>query len=417
MSKKKRKQRETPEIKKEIPIHDDPYWKVSSIYMDAHRIGRFLGKFERFNYEHPLWTEELLDGTPTFYSVLGVARGATKDEIQKAFGKKIKFSSYSRDVIEEAFEVLGDPKLQKEYDELLFIFEQITKCMPPVEKSELIKNHDTCLRVEKDFVRMGQLLPKYKEYLNLHLHGLPDLYEIIGLTKNSSFEEINNQCETGSELFKKIFTILGDYASREEYDFLMYFNQKYSNRMQLEESNRRRRRWENIDKKVFDRMVLTALSGTDESEKLRGRVFEIFKNNQDWEKYLPPNKETFFSILGLDIGSLSDDKKEIEKALRDKYRNLEKTPQVNLAYSVLKNASQRNDYMLVFENIELLNAYQKIFSDEEDEEPAVFSPKMMQKGRMKESTKKEVPHNQMTFEDIEKIIGNILEKHAQEQKG
>jgi curved DNA-binding protein CbpA len=412
MSKKKRKQRKAPEIKKEIPLQDDPYWKVSGIYMDAHRVGRFLSKFERFDHEHPLWTEELLDGTPTFYSVLGTARGATKDEIQKAFAEKMRFSSYSRDVINEAFEVLSDPKLQKEYDELLLIFEQITKCMPAAEKNELIRNHDACLRAEKDFIRMGQLLPKYKEYLNLNVHGLPDLYEMIGLTKNSSFEEIKSKCETGSELFKRIFTILGEKASREEYDFVMYFNQKYSNKMQLEESNRKRRRWESIDRKVFERIVFAALSGTDEGEKFRERVFEIFKDNQDWVKYLPPNKETFFSILGLDISSLSDDKKEIEKTLRDKYRNLEKTPQVNLAYSVLKNASQRNDYMLLFKNVELLNAYKKILLDEKDEETEVLSPEMMQKGKMKKSKKKKIPHDQMTFEDFEKIIMNFLKKYV-----
>lgn len=411
MSKKKRQGNNPPKIKHEIPLQDDPYWKVSSIYMDAHRIGRYIYKFGQFGERHPLWTEELMDGTPTFYCVLGIAKGTTKDEIQKAYEEKIKFSSYSHDVIEEALEVLSDPKLQKEYDDLLFIFEQITKCMPPMEKNELIKNHETCLRVERDFARMGRIQPQYQRFLSIHLFGAPDLYEIVGLNKDSSFEEIKGQCETGSELIKKIYTILGNPVKREEYDFMMYFIQKYGDRSKHEQRKRRGKKWVNMDRDLFEKIILNALDHSDDAEKFKRRMFEILTNNQDWQQYLPPNKETFFSILGLDKSSLSGDKKEIEKIIREKYRYLEKTPKINLAYSVLKNESLRSDYLQLIENIELLNAYKKIFSDEDGEEMVIAPPEMARKGRMKE----EIPHTQITFEDIEKIIENILEKQARMQ--
>jgi curved DNA-binding protein CbpA len=406
MSKKKKRGKNPPLIKHEIPIQDDPYWKVSSIYMDSHRIGRFLIKFEQFDEEHPLWTEELLDGTPTFYCILGVSRNATKDEIQKAFEEKLKFSSYSKDVIKEAFEVLNDLKLQKEYDELLFIFEQMTKCMSHMEKSELIENHNANISIENEFVRMGCIQPQYEQFLSLHLFGAPDLYEMVGLNKKSSFEEIKSQCETGSELIKKIYTILGNPAKREEYDFMMYFIQKYGERSKHEQRKKRMITWINMDRNLFEKIMVNALDRSDDAEKLKRRMFEILTNNQDWQQYLPPNKETFFSILCLDKSSLSCDKKEIEKIIREKYRYLEKTPKVNLAYSVLKNESQRSDYLQLIENIELLNAYKKIFSDEEDEEMDIVSSKIARKGRMERSTKKE-QYTQITFEDIEKAIENI----------
>jgi hypothetical protein len=149
--KKGRREDRSTEMKKEMPIENDPYWKVSNLHMDVHRVGRFVDKFEQLEDEHPEWTDELLDGTPSFYCVLGVPRGAGKDEVREAFDMKSKFSSYPGYILDEAFEVLNDPELQKKYDELVFVFEHFTKCMPPRIKNELIYKHDLCKRIEKEF--------------------------------------------------------------------------------------------------------------------------------------------------------------------------------------------------------------------------------------------------------------------------
>ena len=45
-------------------------------------------------------------------------------------------------------------------------------------------------------------------------------------------------------------------------------------------------------------------------------MFEILCDNKDWIPYLPPNNETFFSILGLDRNLLSGDKRDIETIIR-----------------------------------------------------------------------------------------------------
>jgi hypothetical protein len=106
MSKKKKKKQRYPEVQQEIPVHDDPYWEVSGMYLDPQRIGRYIIKFERFEDMYPVWVDELMAGVPTFYCVLGVAKGTVKNEIEKAFEKKMKLSSYPDNVIEEAFNVL-----------------------------------------------------------------------------------------------------------------------------------------------------------------------------------------------------------------------------------------------------------------------------------------------------------------------
>ena len=409
MSKHKKKSREEkiPEVIKDISIEDDPYWKVGGVHMDAHRLGKFLNKFERFEEKHSEWTDGLLDGAPTFYCVLGVLKGSGIDEVKKAYDMKSAFSSFHQYIIDEALDVLSDPKLQKEYDELLLVFEQMTKCMPPLEKNEMIQIHSLRVNAEKEFARMRPLLPRYKTYMDFYINGMPDIYEITGLDRDSSIEEIKTRCDGGSDLYKKIFDILGNTASLEEYDFVMRFMLKFGDRSEIEKRMNRKKRWEGLDKNLFEKTVLFGLCNSEEMEKFKKRLYEILKSNQDWLQYLPPNKETFFSTLGIDKISLPDDKKEIEKVIREKYRTFEKTPKINLAYTVLKNASQREDYLYLMQNIDILNTTQKIFSDEEP----VVQPEKMLKGRKKKSSKQTKSYEQKTLDDLfMEIIGNMLKK-------
>ncbi len=411
MSKKKNKQKEPdkPVLKQEIPIQDDPYWKVSSLHLDMHRVGRSLIRFERFEEEYPEWTEALLEGMPTWYCVLGVHRGASEEDIEEAYTKKSQFSYFSGHYIEEAYDVLIDKYLQKKYDELLFIFEQYTKCMPASEKKELIEIHNNNLKCEKDFIRMSEIQPQYMKFLEIQLFGVPDLYEIIGYGQDATTEDIRKKCEDGSELFKKIYSILGDPEKRDDYDFMMYFVGKYGSIEYHEKRNSRTKKWEKIDRKTFEQIILMSLDHSDDAMRTQRRRNEILTANQDWINHLPPNKDTFFSILGIDQSSLSGDKKEIEKLLREKYRYLEKTPRVNLAYSVLKNESQRADYIWLFDDIHIFNALKFIASDDEEEKEKrrVFAKPNKGKGTKKKSTKKSPP--QITFEDLERAFEKIKE--------
>ncbi len=406
MSRKKNRQKEPakPVLEQEISIQDDPYWKVSSLYLDMHRIGRFLKQFEYFVDEFPEWTEPLLAGVPTLYFVLGVLRGASEEEIEKAYSKKSKFSYFTDDLIEEAYDVLTDEYLQKKYDELLSLFEQYSKCLSASEKKELIETHNENLKCEKEFIRMSEIQPQYDKFLDIYLFGAPGLYEIIGCGHDASTEDIKRKCENGSELFKKIDSILSDPKKRDDYDFFIYFVGKYRSREVLENRDRKINKWEKIDKKSFEQIILMALD-PDDTMRIEKRMTEIFNANQDWMKYLPPNKETFFSILGIDQSSLSGDKKEIEKILREKYRSLEKTPIVNLAYSVLKNESQRANYIWILDNSHIFKAMKSIGSDEDEEEEKGEVFGKSKKGKKKKSPKKIPP--QITFEDIERMMNQI----------
>ncbi len=396
MSKKKRKQSAPQIIKQEISVQDDPYWKVSGIYMDAQRVGRFIARLKRFDDEHTEWTDDIMNGVPTYYCVLGVSKGATKEKIEKAYKRKLEFSSYPDEVIEEAFGALSDPVLQKEYDELLFVFEQITKSMLVTEKNELIKRHSEFINTEKDFDRMKQILDNtYKGHHLLYRHGAPDLYELAGFAKDATFEEIKKRCEAGSELLNRICSIFTNSNLRKDYNFMMDFTVKYASEEILKEREKKKEKWKNINKSILERLILIALSAPDSLEKYMRRYEDILNSNHDWKQYL--SSETFLSILGLNRSSFAGDKKDIEAAVREKYRPIEKTPKVNLAYSVLKNAAQRDDYLWLLDNHEMLDALADLFEEEEEEKAP------------EETKQKKIPSTQ-------ELLDALLKLFAKEKK-
>ena len=429
MSKKKKKQKQSDSstVKQEISILDDPYWKVSSIFVDMHRIGRFINMFEHFEVRHPEWVQDLMEGTPTYYCILGVEKGVAKSQIEQAYENKQGLSSYSDEIIEEAFDVLSNPRLKKEYNKLLFIFEQITKCMPPHEKNELIKNHADNINTEKEYIRIRPILEKYKWYYVLYMKGMPDLYEVAGIAQDSPEEAFKKYSDSDSEFMQKIFSLLSNKSFREEYDFLIYFINTHSEPEILEKMEIHRRKWEQIDNQIVEKIILDALNEPFGATDNFLHSSETINNNYDWLQYLPPNEETFLSVLGLERDSISGDKKEVEKTLREKYRYLEKTAKVNLAYSVLKNTSLRDDYLWLLENQEMVDALHDLFSTEfdlEEDDPdeiewedneipyeiirafinSTLNEEEKPKKKKKRKRKNAINHTQQTLEDIFDLV-------------
>lgn len=433
MSKKKKKRIESDSsiAKQEISILDDPYWKVSSIFVDMHRVGNFISKFERFELRHPEWVQDLMEGTPTYYCILGVEKGAAKSQIEQSYEKKLGFSSYSDEIIEEAFDVLSNPGFTREYNKLLLIFEQITKSMPLHEKKELIKNHADNINTEKEYNRMGSILEKYKWYHVLYMKGMPDLYEVTGIAQDSPEEAFKKHSDSDSGFMQKIYSLLSDKSFRDDYNFLIYFTNIHSKPEILEEREMHRRKWEQIDNQIVEKIIFNALDEPSGITSNISRSSETINNNHDWSQYLPPNEETFLSVLGLEKDSLSGEKKEVEKTLREKYRYLEKTAKVNLAYSVLKNTSLREDYLWLLENNEMFDALNDLFSTEFDlseDDPdemkwedneipyeiiralinSTLNEEEKPKKKKMKKRKKAMNHTQQTLEDIFDLVNKNI---------
>ena len=396
---KKNKLRETgvkPEATPQLPIQDDPYWKVSPIFMDIHRIGRYIERFDLFADQHPQWVDDIMEGFPTYYCVLGVYRGAPLDQVVSAYKKRIDSSIYPLQVIQEAFSVLSNLWLQIMYDDFLIVFEQYTKCLPPYEKKELIQKHSDAINAAKKFDSFMQIKDNFGDYCNLYVEGMPDLYEYAGLAKNSDIETIQRSCSKDSELLKKIYSILSTPGSRNDYDALLAFIAENISPLGIENRKNKRELWKKFDREMVERIILLSLTEPNAIKNYFKRFETILISNQDWREYLPPSNESFFSILGLDTDVLRADKKEVDGIIRDKYRQLERISRVNLAYSVLKNQTLRDDYLWLFENSAMINMLLDLFSLKTVQKPV---------------SKRSIPHN-----PIEKILLDALSKKPKRKK-
>jgi hypothetical protein len=60
-----------------------------------------------------------------------------------------------------------------------------------------------------------------------------------------------------------------------------------------------------------------------------------------------------------------------------------RTPRVNLAYSVLKNQAQRDDYLWLIENYTFINMLSTLLSVEKVREPATWRPVIPAHGKKK----------------------------------
>ncbi len=363
------KARKVQALSHDISIEDDPYWKISSLFVNEERLGRYVNRFIQFEKRQYQWVNDIMNGFPTYYCIMGVSRGATILEVIQAFERRIEFSCYPDEVIIEAFRVLQNPGLRKEYDEFLFVFEQFSKILPPSEKKELIELHSKHIAEGKLVGKVEEIRKTYNDYFHLFLEGMPDIYEFAGLEKDLDIETLKGESPKDSELLKKIYSVLTDPASRENYDTMINFVYKHLEREALNNLEKKKEYWKHIDKEISDKIMLLALTEPDAINKFYSRCSKILNINQDWKQYLPPADETFFSILGVDEGSIKADKKDLEKILRDKYRKFERTPKVNLAYSVLKNMSMREDYLWLNENLRMLDVINSLFSETKTDRP------------------------------------------------
>ena len=362
MSKKKKASQATPAPDPEIPIEDDPYWKVSHLYLDEHRAARHVERFEKYFDEQPDWVDHILDGLPTYYCILGVRHGATPKQVRDAFDRRFTHSIYPRDVILEASVTLEDPDTQREYDEFLVAFERYTTCLLPSEKRELIKQHREYVEEAKEAETASSTISHHLGYLTFVFRGMPDIYTVAGISPDASIREVQEACAENSPLMNQVRTILCNPATRNDYDFLHSLVDRRVREEDVQDMGERQERWKRLDPATRDSIVLLTLREPQACLNHLTRFGDTLNTNQDWAAYIPPSPESFFSIIGIDPRALPAGKKEVASLLREKYRDLDRTPQVNLAYSVLKNAELREEYFWVYEHA-YLKAVFDIFNE------------------------------------------------------
>jgi len=100
-----------------------------------------------------------------------------------------------------------------------------------------------------------------------------------------------------------------------------------------------------------------AFNYVDNIHKRLNKWSILIERYPEWVNYLPPKKETFYSMLGIRKDDTdrfpSDD--DVRDFLRDKYQFINKTPEVNFAYTFLRKPDVREDYNWMLLNHEFMH--------------------------------------------------------------
>ena len=338
---------------------DDPYWKFPTRYVDFSRLMGHGKRMESFGEQYSDCIEDLLSGVPTYYCVLCVSKNDPPDVIKEAYQRKIEHSEYPGDVIERACEMLSDRKKRSDYEEILRLFLKIMQGYSAKDKRELIEEHDEWIEDEKDYATVTYIIKHRGAWLNLYHLGAPTFYELLSVDRAKLKAEEEVQCKSegvDQRLVEDACRILNNPQLRFEYDFMLDRADEILPVDYLVDGESRKPVW-----KGDDRMYLVALRCYEDVRKQD----LIMAEHIDWMDYT--GDKTFYDVLTIDKDSIPEDKREAERFIRTAYKDLERTPEVNRAYSVLKNFRMRADYDYMLKQGVIVDALNGIAMTEPDD--------------------------------------------------
>ncbi len=343
----------------QLYVCDDPYWEVPSRYMDTSRVGQYLKKLQKLEKSYLLYIDDLYAGLPTCYSVLCLSKNASFDAVEKAYEQKKRHSVYPDDVLKRAYEILSSSKKRSDYEEIIYLFNKIMQNYAAKERRELAEEHTDWLEKEKDQATLNYIRERHGVWQQLFFHGAPTFYELLGVdrTKLKIGEEV--KCEnndTDKRLVEEIYKIINNPQLRFEYDFMLDVLDEMFGEEKSEMFKSEKTFWEGRDTAYL--MTLRYYEPIKKYE-------QIIDMHNDWEAYI--EDRTFYDVLTIDMASIPEDKREVENTIRNAYKDKEKTPEVNLAYSVLKNFRLRNDYDWLLKNKKWLDLLHEIDVEKVDD--------------------------------------------------
>jgi len=331
---------------------DDPLWKLPKRYVDFPRLMGHGKKFAEFEKHYPDCIDDLMTGVPTYYCVLCVSKNDPPDVIKKAYQRKKVPTTYPDAVLKRACEMMSDRKKRSDYEEILRLFLKIMQGYTAKEKRELIEEHSEWLEDEKERATEYYLSKNRSAWFNLCYMGAPTLYELLGVNraKLKVGEEVKcNNKDVDTRLAEEVCRILNNPQLRFEYDSVLGIIGKILPEYYRAEvkSGKPAGGWNDVG-------YLMALRHYNDVAKYD----HIRSVHEDWGEYL--GDKTFYDVLTIDKALVPEDKREAEGFIRKVYRDIERTPEVNLAYSVLKNFNMRGDYDWLLKNQKIVDTLVEI---------------------------------------------------------
>ncbi len=336
---------------------EDKKWNIAKRYVDPRRSNRLVQKFNQNEKDHPIWTEHLVSGLPTFYGLLCVSEDAPVEAIKAAYEKKSKYSIHAKELIDEAYNTLVDQELKMEYDSIVQLFGRVSQVFNPKEKKEMVIKHDAWLLEEKNHAIVLYFDKKHKGWVNLFLRATPTFYELLGVKNDDSIKDIEQAHEgkESLEIIEEVYRVLSDEKLKYDYDFMLnFYREQFGDNLSTWIS-KKKGFWDSLEE--TGELMLTLLKDTDRVDKADG----IIAMKGEWKAHLPPG-ETFYDLLSIGIDDLPEHDEEIEKTLMEKFLGLEGNPKVKIAYDTLRDSEMRKEYNWAMENSDLI----KKLSDLED---------------------------------------------------
>jgi len=113
-----------------------------------------------------------------------------------------------------------------------------------------------------------------------------------------------------------------------------------------------------------------AFNYADNIHKRLNKWTVMIQRYPEWTNHLPPKKETFYHLLGIrkddaDRFPVEDDVRDF---LRDKYQSINKTPEVNFAYTFLRKPDVRGDYDWMLLNNRIMQGIVNFFMTMDEQE-------------------------------------------------
>lgn len=362
---KKIAQIEKEVFKKKFNIYfsDDKYWPKRDTKKRIREI-KIYQELKHFERSYQNWLDfHLENGFPTFYSVLGANFNVNMNRLHEIYKFKKENSYIPIDIIEEAYKTIKKTEIRSKYNRFLKMFRNYYNSLDEEERSELDVKHSEWQYYEKKKIIMSLILERHKNWEILYLIGI-NLFSISKIKSNCKMQDIIALCEKsfkdttkrGKILAYITQTFLNSFVYQEYRTFLSIFPSFFLKKEKNLVAIKLQKHWQKINFTINDfRDIL--LSEEPLMDKIN-TYKSILSTNNDWLNYLPPHKKTLYQVLDIDIVNLNSNDslelKNINSQFRDllfkKYKNAQKSPETNLAYTTLKNPQIRANYDWMLKN-------------------------------------------------------------------
>ena len=342
---------------------EDRYWPQGNALSKGkpRQAYQKLRQFERTNKK---WVRYHLDqGLPTFFSMLCVEPKVDEERLEDVYGYKRKNSSFPEDVLDEAYRTLKNPKLRTNYLQFLKVFQNYyVDVLDAKYQASLDKDHEILLKIEKNTILHSIILQRHPNWDVLYEIGINLLS--AGKVKASDdaqkpmilSRKKNGKQSSEGRIRTLVRQALSDPATLADYRVFVGIIPFL---LPPEESNLLVK-FQGLWKKCnFSPEEFETLLGDDPVEEMIRKWYSIKRCQSDWARFLPPNSETYYHLLGLPSpltkscgnstsrfveAGFEESTKIFRDTLFEQFRRAPKTPEINAAYTVLRNPKDKADY-------------------------------------------------------------------------